>query len=331
MIKLAEIFTDGMILQANKPIRIFGEGEGRFEVEFLGQCVSAESQNGHFLVELAPVPYGVDYTLTVKHEGETLTLRDVCVGEVFLCGGQSNMQFYVQNAKNQPTEADDPYLRTFVGWRKEASPDFKPTDGWQAARQETIGLWSAVGYFLGAEARRAGIPAVGIVNCSQGASIIQTWIDEKRYIGSPLELPVELMHPDASYERYDTWNHPGILYHYTLEPFFPFSFGRVVWYQGESNAWHAEAPIYGDLLAMMIENWRDAFADPDLPFTIIQIADFQDRDDEMWRGVQRAQAEAPDHIRLVNTVVSADISEKDDIHPPTKDVLARRVWASISK
>ena len=135
---------------------------------------------------------------------------------------------------------------------------------------------------------------------------------------------------DASYPAYQHFNRPGLLYHHMLEPLFPFSFGRVIWYQGESNTSAAEAKIYVDLLDMMITNWRDSFATPDLPFTLIQIADYDQRDDDMWRGVQLAQADAPNHIRLVNTVVSADVSEKDDIHPPTKSLLAQRVWESIS-
>lgn len=331
MIQLAQIFQDGLVLQANKPIRVFGEGDGVYEVEFLGQTVRAESQNGKWLAELAPASYGVDYTLTVRHGDESLTLHDVCVGEVFLCAGQSNMQFGLGEEKT-PLSAysDDPYLRTFVSARVEPNTDFKPEDGWNAAESATVGMWTALGYLIGSHARRAGAPAVGIVNCSQGASYIQTWIDDARYIGSPLELPVEVMHFDASYPLYQHFNRPGLLYHHMLEPLFPFSFGRVIWYQGESNTSAAEAAIYVDLLNMMITNWRDSFADPDLPFTLIQIADYQDRDDDMWRGVQRAQAEAPARIRLVNTVVSADISEKDNIHPPTKAPLARRVWESIS-
>ena len=331
MIQLAQIFRDGLVFQANKPIRVFGAGEGTFEVEFLGNTVQAESKDGKWLAEFAPAAYGVDYTLTVRHGDESLTLSDVCVGEVFLCAGQSNMQFGLSEEKTPlSTYSDDPYLRTFVSQRVEPNGDFSPEDGWVAAEQSTLGRWTALGYLIGAHARRSGIPAVGIVNCSQGASYIQTWIDDARYVGSPLELPLEVMHLDARYPAYQHFNRPGLLYHHMLEPLFPFSFGRVIWYQGESNTSAAEAEIYVDLLDMMITNWRDSFATPDLPFTLIQIADYDQRDDDMWRGVQLAQADAPNHIRLVNTVVSADISEKDDIHPPTKAPLAKRVWESIA-
>ena len=115
MIQLAQIFRDGLVFQANKPIRVFGTGEGTYEVEFLGQTVKAESRDGKWLAELAPASYGVDYTLTVRHEGENVTLRDVCVGEVFLCAGQSNMQFGLGEEKT-PVSAysDDAYLRTFA-------------------------------------------------------------------------------------------------------------------------------------------------------------------------------------------------------------------------
>lgn len=332
MIQLAQIFRDGLVFQANKPIRIFGAGEGTYEVEFLGQTVKAESQNGKWLAELAPASYGVDYTLTVRHEDESVTLRDVCVGEVFLCAGQSNMQFGLGEEKTPvSTYSDDAYLRTFVSARVEPNGDFSPEDGWIAAASATLERWTAIGYLIGAHARRAGAPAVGIVNCSQGASYIQTWIDDARYVGSSLELPLDVMHMDASYPPYQHFNRPGLLYHHMLAPLFPFSFGRVIWYQGESNTSAAEAKIYVDLLNMMITNWRDSFADPTLPFTLIQIADFDQRDDDMWRGVQLAQADAPNHIPYVNTVVSADISEKDNIHPPTKAPLALRVWESIAK
>ncbi len=332
MIRLAPIFQDSLILQAAKPIRIFGFGDEACEVSFLGHTVRALPRDGRWLAEFPPAPYGVGYTLIVRGATDTLTLHDLCIGEVFLCAGQSNMQFYLAESTT-PVAAcpDDPCLRTYVCDRLMAFDDFSSADGWVVADRDTLGRWSALPYLIGAEARRAGIPAVGVVSCSQGASYIQAWMDERSYIGTPLELPVEVMHLDARWPDYAAFNRPGVLYHAMVEPLFPFSFGHVIWYQGESNTSEAEVPLYIDLLSTMITDWRAGFHDPDLPFTLIQIADYTARDDHAWRGIQAAQAEAPAHIRFCETVVCADICEKDNIHPPTKDALARRVWATLAR
>ncbi len=331
MIQLAAIFQNGLVLQANKPIRIFGLGDEDCEVTFLERTVRAERRDGRWLAEFPPAPYGVGYTLTVRGATGTLTLHDICIGEVFLCSGQSNMQFYLHESTTPVSECPaDPHLRTYVCDRVMAFDDFSSADGWVAAEPATLGRWSALPYLIGAEARRAGIPAIGVVSCSQGASYIQTWMDERSYVGTALELPVELMHLDARWPDYAAFNRPGVLYHAMLEPLFPFSFGHVIWYQGESNTSEAEVPIYVDLLAAMIADWRRGFDDPALPFTVIQIADYDPRSDAAWHGIQAAQAEAPEHIRHCETVVCADICEKDNIHPPTKDALARRVWATVS-
>ncbi|MGN1128218.1 MAG: sialate O-acetylesterase, partial [Candidatus Flemingiibacterium sp.] len=118
----------------------------------------------------------------------------------------------------------------------------------------------------------------------------------------------------------------GMLYHFMLERLMPFSFGRVVWYQGESNSSVYEGEIYDKLLDMMIGNWRKSFADEKLGFIIVQIADFIHTGDKNgWQAVQDAQLRAQDEIPGVRTVVSADICENDMIHPVTKWKLAKRI------
>ncbi len=332
MIRLAKIFQDGLVLQAGKPIRIFGFGDEDCAVTFLDRTVRAASRDGRWLAEFPPAPYGTGYTLTVRGATETLTRQDICIGEVLLCAGQSNMQFYLHESTTPASTCpDDPHLRTYVCDRLMAFDDFSSADGWIAADAATLERWSALPYLIGAEARRAGIPAVGVVSCSQGASYIQSWMHERSYVGTPLELPVEVMHLDARFPDFAAFNRPGILYHAMLEPLFPFSFGHVIWYQGESNTSDAEASIYVELLGAMIADWRRGFDDPELPFVLVQIADYTARDDGAWRGIQNAQIKAPLHIPLCKTVISADICERDSIHPPTKDVLACRIWASLAR
>ena len=90
---LNPIFTAGTVLQAGKPIRIFGEGEGTVTVTLLGETATAEKTEGGWLATLPAQTYGGPYTMTVNLDGEERILTDIYIGDVYLLGGQSNMQF----------------------------------------------------------------------------------------------------------------------------------------------------------------------------------------------------------------------------------------------
>jgi sialate O-acetylesterase len=105
--------------------------------------------------------------------------------------------------------------------------------------------------------------------------------------------------------------------------------GRVIWYQGESNTGSGEWKHYTKLLAELIACWRIDFEDPLLPFTVVQIADWDARNDDAWRGIQRAQEQIVDFVDDVTVIRSADLCEHDDIHPPTKIHLANRIFESL--
>ena len=322
-LKLAPIFRDHMVIQHGVPVHIFGEGCGEIMVS-LGANSKTVQADGKWLVTLEPMPAGGPHMLRVTCGGDAITVIDVMVGEVILCSGQSNMQFHMWDEVTPASDyADDGGLRIFVSGRMEQGEVILPQDGWVCAAKDNIRNWSALAYLVGRDLRRKKGCPVGVIACSQGASNIQTWIDERRYLGSALELPIEKMHPDARSPQYGVWNKPGLLYHYMLEPLLPYSVGNVLWYQGESNTSDAEAAIYMDLLRMMIENWREDFRNAALPFCVVQLADY--RDTAAWRGVQDAQMRAQAEIPGVTTVKCADISENDNIHPPTKWRLAARI------
>ena len=104
----------------------------------------------------------------------------------------------------------------------------------------------------------------------------------------------------------------------------PFSVSAVVWYQGESDASDGEAPFYRDELKLLIDTWRKDLGDASLPFVIVQIAEHSGKG-ESWRVIQKAQYEIQHEVNDVKTVISADVCEKDVIHPPTKDRLSKRI------
>ena len=326
--KLGEIFRDHMVLQANKPIRVFGEGKGHVEVTFIGRTMSCENDtDAKWELEFPAMPYGGPYEMDIVFDMEHIVIHDIMVGEVILFSGQSNMQFRMVEEVTDPKDyVDDDMMRIFVSERPEEGEPLSPRDGWVCCTKENIPEWSAIAYLVSLEAKKAGVPVVGAVVCSQGASAIQSWIDEKVYIGSPLDLPPEKLLHNWKEPKY-VWDSLGMLYHFMLERLIPYSFGNVVWYQGESNTTIDESKIYGDLLKMMIENWRYVFHDEKLPFVVVVIADFRDGED--WAGVQRAQADAENHITNVVSVMSSDISEKQMIHPVTKWRLAKRIFSAM--
>lgn len=325
--RLGEIFRDGMIFQRGKPIRVFGESASGVRVQF-GDAERI-CPKGKFTAEFPAEDYGGPYTLTVSGDGESVTINDIYVGEVILFSGQSNIQVKMRDALSPEPYENDDMLRIFVSERMEAGEPFKPSDGWVKADKATINNWSAVAYQTGRSLRKRGVPAVGVVACSQGASVIQSWIDERLITGSELDLPAEKRHSDYVSDYYGRWNGNGVLYHFMLERLMPYSFGEVVWYQGESNTSVYEGEVYDKMLDMMIKNWRERFNDSELKFIVVQLADFTGGNREGWKAVQEAQLRAAEWIPGVVTVKCADVCEPTMIHPITKWKLAARIASEI--
>lgn len=324
--KLHTLFNDGVIFAAEKPIRVFGESESAVTVSVNGNTVTVTPANGRFLAELPPMPYGGPYQMTVSADGETVTLQDVYIGEVYLASGQSNMQYKMR--AGAVTKADCkalPNVRTYFTPRPEAGEAFSPEDGWIECTAQTAEYFPAIPFYVAEAIKQKRDVAVGFITCYQGAAMIQAFMPKDVLQKPAYQIPAEQRHIDLHF----AWNKDAYIYETQFLHFAPFSFSRVLWYQGESNGSDAESAVYYEMLADMIAAWREVLLDAELPFTVVQIADTEERLGEAWRAVQAAQVKAGDTIPFVNTVISADISERDDIHPPTKGPLGRRIADSF--
>ena len=328
--ELNQIFCSGMVLAANKPIRIFGTGSGRAAVRFLGMEKSVVSAGADWCLELPAQPYGGPYELDITLDGVQQHLHDVYVGEVLLLHGQSNIQFRL-NESSYPVEQYEacPRLRLF------SSPKFvngeakSLTDGWVACTKQTAGIFSAIGYHVGLEIAKARGCAVGLIACCQGASVIQTWLPKGTEEALGICIADADRHRDHFKEPYRNWNPEGYLYEMSVKPLMPYSLSYVIWYQGESNATVAEGKVYDKLLAALIAQRRRDFADPELPFVVVELAECLARAGEGWTLVQQAQNQVAERVFGVTTVRCADVCENDNIHPPTKIYLSERVASVI--
>ncbi len=319
--KLDQIFADRMVLAADKEIRIFGTGTGIAQVDFCGASASAESENEKWIVRLPKMSAGGPYEMRVRLNGQETTLKDVYVGRVYLLAGQSNAQFKLREGSPEVAVSQDALLRCFSLNRIEDSDRFHPEDGWVPADAETLPDWTMLGSLVGQEMRARIGEAVAMVNCYQGASGMLSWLPEAYDVG----VTDEDLHYDYSEETYLAWNKQGVLYRSMFEKVCPLSFSGVIWYQGESDTADGEVPHYARWLQDMISIWRDALMDDELFFSIVQIADYDPRDDAPWHGIQEAQARAAEAASYAALVVSRDVCETGNIHPADKRILAGRI------
>lgn len=319
-----------MVFAAGLPIRIFGTGQGEGEITFGGKSKRIVSQTDTWLLEFPPMDFGGPYELRAALNGDEILLEDIYIGRVILCAGQSNMQFKTGEAK-VPAEllCENSRLRVFTGDRPEKER-FSSKDGWIKADKDSISDFSALGYLSGnALSQKHGI-AVGIICCYQGASMIESWVPEGLFESEGIAVTDDKKHGDFRTPPYRFWNGSGFLFVHSLSPVLPFSVSAVVWYQGESNTSAEGGRAYLPMLQSLIRAWRRELRNELLPFVVVQISDFTPCLNDGWRLVQKAQMDAQSSVNMVKTVVSADVCEKDDIHPPTKHLLAGRIADALS-
>lgn len=202
--KLAFIFTDHMVLQRRKPIRIWGEAQGNVTVTIAENSVTVPAEEGKWQAVLPAMEAGGPYTVTVQGDGETLTLADVLVGEVWIAAGQSNMEHPVMAAEgglDAAVSAENPNLRLFTvphysrpheeRWRWLFEPVYLQDKPWELCTEETALHFSAIGYFFGARLQKLLNVPVGIISCNMGATNVETWLPEN----------VVANHPDLAHAR----------------------------------------------------------------------------------------------------------------------------------
>ncbi|MBR7098845.1 MAG: hypothetical protein IKC59_05465 [Clostridia bacterium] len=326
--KLSPIFGDHTVLQANKPIRIFGSGAGKAEASFDGETQTAHSDGGSWCLTFSPRPYGGPYELSLSLNGEKSVYTDIFVGEVLLLAGQSNIaQKLRRTTYGEENYEENPMLRYFAARRFADEDAYSPEDGWVSCTKENAAYFSALGYHVGMEMSKQKKIAVGLIACYLGSSVIESWIPAEIGNQERFYLPREEKY-DSPYVR-GPHNEYGMLYRTRQQSVVPFSIGRVIWYQGESNTGKSEWKHYTELLSELISCWRRDFMDEALPFTVVQIADWDARQDDAWRGIQRAQERISEVAEHVTVIRSADVCETFDIHPPTKIRLAMRILESI--
>lgn len=363
----AALFQDGAVLQQGKPVPIWGTADPgeKIVVEFASQTRETTADaDGSWSVTLDPLvacAEGRELRLVGKNE---IRRKDILVGEVWLCSGQSNMVLLVRNAKNAATEiasSDYPLVRQFEVARVSAeSPSRQTTGKWVACAPQSVGEFSAVAYFFARELYRKLKVPVGIINSSWGGTKIESWMSAsalrstpasayyltrwdkklKKYSGqlqSSQAGPSQddavsgsgIAQPSSTPEALDPKFAPSGLFNGMIHPLIPAALAGIVWYQGEANSGRYQD--YEALFLTMIKQWRRDWSSAELPFFFVQLPNYEPPEDQtrqQWAFFREAQAKA---LQLPGTgmVVTLDVGEAGNIHPIDKQDVGYRLAARI--
>jgi sialate O-acetylesterase len=342
-VKVPSIFGSHMVLQQKQRNKVWGTASPNEDVTVsLGTSSKTTKADGggRWSVTLDPLTATkTPLMMTIKGEN-TITLSDILVGEVWLCSGQSNMQWDVAVANDADLElltAADPLLRLItvplVG-TQEPKDDFR--GNWTASTPASATHFSAVGYFFGRQLRQTlGVP-VGLIDDAWGGSACEAWIRRDLLEKDPKYKPLierwEAIEKGKPSRDQLTGNaRPGNIYNGTLNPTIGYGIKGVIWYQGESNA--GRAYQYRDLFPLMIKNWRDEWGIGDFSFYWVQLADFlaekPEPGDSSWAELREAQTMTMAKLPNTGQAVIIDLGEAKDIHPRNKQGVAKRLarWA----
>ena len=325
---LPSIFSDYMVVQQDEPIVIWGKAEKNTSVRIYlndRETDIATDEDGCWKTDLAPLPVGKSYTMTIQAGDEQKVIKDILSGEVWYASGQSNMELTLSrlarrdDIKEVLKDAEFPSLRLFKTERRGATDMLENDVGgsWALSTVETAGNFSAVAYIFGAMlARRLNVP-VGIIVSAVGATSIQAWM--KR------ELPATLYtRSNGALER------RGNFYYGMVAGLQPYRIKGMLWYQGENNAVWFDAREYGILMQAFIDDTRREFQNPQLPFLFVQLPAFEARGGNWgWRdfvSLRYEQAKIAKIVPHTGMAVTIDLGEEKNIHPGDKYPVAERLY-----
>lgn len=366
-IKLPAVFKSNMVLQQNTNARIWGNADANEKFNVIASWgeelnVIANAQ-GKWAIEI-PTPKGSHTPQQIILKGNNeIFLNNILIGEVWLCSGQSNMQWSVRNSNNAYTEinkADYRSIRFFnvpraMSWKPEDDVDAK----WEVCSPETTANISAIGYFFGRKLLTELDVPIGLILSSWGGSGAQAWMEKEatskdghkdivdwydKHEQQMKDQRFEWMKSSAAWranqkegEAIDYSSRPSrgklpgdnhipfALYNAMINPLKTFSIKGALWYQGESNV--SRANQYRSLFPAMIKGWRNAWNQGDFPFYFVQIAPYHynDYDGVKSAELRDAQLKTLDLVKNTGMVSVSDISPINDIHPRGKQEVARRL------
>lgn len=367
-VKLPAVFSDHMVLQQKAKVQFWGWADPGEIISispgWSAKTIAAKTNvSGEWKLSVPTPSAGGPYKIKIKGHN-SIVLKDVLVGEVWVCSGQSNMGFSLKSSENAATEierANFPSIRYFSVERQYGRALFNDCPGsvWEKTTPETAGSFSAVAYYFAKKLRKDVDVPVGIIYAAWGGTPAEAWTPEGAFQNDAIlslyperwkeiqenvgkdsvaylqalkewkksnQTSKKTREPKTYYYFKRPWREPGVLFNGMINPVIPYSVKGVLWYQGESNV--AYAGEYYRLFSTMINNWRRSWnmsGNKNFPFYFVQIAPFGYSNMEAAAKLRQAQFEVMKKLKRTGMAVTVDLGNMKDIHPRKKKEVGERL------
>jgi len=335
-IRLPSIISDNMVLQQDTIIYLWGKAEPQEKITIKpswGKTYTTVTDNsGKWQIQLKTPKARNNQTISFRGNN-TILIKNILIGEVWLCSGQSNMDFPVAksqgwrtgilNQEEEMKDADYPEIRLF--WvTQQLSPEKELEDcqgEWKVCNPENLKDFSAVAFFFGRELyKNIGRP-IGLIQSTWGGTPAESWTKMSVMENDPVYA--ELIENFKQSENIHHNKALATLWNGMIRPIVPYSLKGVIWYQGESNS--IRYRDYTKVFSNLIESWRTEWGLGAFPFYFVQIAPHYKQPPQ----IREAQLNVWRNIKNTGMAVITDAGDSTDIHPRNKQIPGYRLaqWA----
>ena len=328
-VRIPSILGDHMVLQQKSMIRWWGWADPAESITVTSswgdRVEGVADSGGRWELKMMTPAAGGPHEIVIGGRNEH-RLRDVMVGEVWLCSGQSNMEWggrqQLPQALEEAPSAHHPLIRFFETPKATAHyPQDATVGNWNLCDPQTMAQFSAIGYFYGLKLQEELKVPVGLIGSYWGGTPAEVWTP-----ASVVNSSSSLTQAAKQLQSFAWWpKDPGLCYNAMIHPLTPYNIAGVIWYQGESNVQTASS--YRQLFGFMINAWRDAW-DISFPFYYVQIAPFAYEQPLVGPRLREMQTQALEDAPSLGMVVISDlVDDIKDIHPVRKKEVAQRLAA----
>ncbi len=327
-VTLPNIFGDNMVLQRNSEVKIWGWANPKEEIKLVSSWNNQEykavtNNQAKWELKIKTPEAGGPFTISIRGYNEVI-LKNILIGEVWLCSGQSNMEMSaswgIENGDEEVKNAANPNIRFFTVSKSTAlNPQNNVLGSWVESTPETMKYFSAVGYFFAKRLREdlKNVP-IGLISSNWGGTPAEIWMPEEVVQNDPVVLENAKKLNEQEYGPHQS----GRAYNAMISPITGFKIAGTLWYQGESNV---GSLVYDKTISALITSWRKAWND-DFPFYFVQIAPYKTGTNNFSNvTVRNSQRKILKEVSKTGMVLTSDISDTIEIHPKNKKSVGIRL------